>query len=169
MSRWAGMKQLSQARAQKIQSRLAHFLRGYRKRNNLTQAVLADHLGYTELHYRRLESSSVDNLVVKAIDSIAFFADLQGMTAVDFLAYLEQKNIESKTDLFPWEKTLLAAFHDLELETRMSFVHKLCSKAKSKEGRDRLRKIMELSLALEENLDDNQLDKAAVFFASLRK
>jgi len=166
MNRWVGLKQLNQTRAEKVQKRLAHFLRGYRKRNKLTQAVLADQLGYTELHYRRLEGDSYDNIVVKAIDSIAFFADLQGMTAVDFLAYLEQKNIEGKSDLFPWEKTLLSAFHELELETRMEFVHKLCGNSKSKDGRDRLRKIMLLALAIEKKFSDSQIEKATDFISS---
>jgi hypothetical protein len=166
LKRWAGLKELTEAKALKLQKRLAHYLRGYRKRSNLTQSVLADNLGYTELHYRRLEGTHPDNIVVKAVDTLAFFADLQGMSAIDFLSYLEQKNFEGKSDLFPWEKTLLLAFHELDLETRMTFVHKLCSKVKSKDGkdgRDRLRLVMEIAVALEENLSDEQLTKTIEF------
>jgi hypothetical protein len=104
--------------------------------------------------------------VVKAVDTLAFFADLQGMTAIDFLSYLEQKSFEGRTDLFPWEKTLLLAFHELDLETRMTFVHKLCGKAKNRDGkesRDRLRLVMDIAVALEENLSDEQLNKTIEF------
>ncbi len=168
MKRWAGLKELTEAKALKIQKRLAHYLRGYRKRSGLTQSVLADNLGYTELHYRRLEGAQTDNIVVKAVDTLAFFADLQDMSALDFLAYLEQKGPESKTELFPWEKTLIQAFHELELETRMSFVHKLCGKAKTKDGRERLRLIMEIATSLEETLSEEQLQQSLQFIKSLR-
>jgi len=169
VKRWAGLKQLTEAKALKIQKRLAHYLRGYRKRSSITQNVLADNLGYTELHYRRLEGAQPDNIVVKAVDTLAFFADLQDMSAIDFLAYLEQRAPDSKTELFPWEKTLIQAFHELELETRMSFVHKLCGKAKTKDGRERLRLIMEIAISLEENLNEDQLQNSLSFIKSLSK
>lgn len=169
MKRWAGLKQLTEAKALKVQKRLAHYLRGYRKRSSLTQNVLADNLGYTELHYRRLEGTQTDNIVVKAVDTLAFFADLQDMSAMDFLAYLEHRTPDNKGELFPWEKTLIQAFHELELETRMGFVHKLCGKAKTKDGRERLRLVMEIAISLEDNLHEDQLQNSLKFIKSLSK
>ena len=90
--KWLKKRVSSSLRTQRLktQKRFAHFLRGYRKRQGLTQKQLASQLGYTELHYRKLESESADNTVIKSFDTLGFFAKLQNMTTVDFTSYIEQ-------------------------------------------------------------------------------
>ena len=74
MAKDKGWKIFTATKAKRIQKRFAHYLRGHRKRTGKTQKDFSSELGYTELHYRKLESDAVDNTLVKAFDTISFFA-----------------------------------------------------------------------------------------------
>ena len=162
-----GFKSYTEAKAKKIQKRFAHFLRGHRKRMGLTQKQFSNKLGYTELHYRKLESESPDNTVVKAFDTISFFAKLQNMTSVDFASYIEQNPIETRKELFPWEKTLLNAFTCLDVEARMSFVHGLCAKTTEKNS-DKLKKTVDLAIEINSLLKEVEIDKILELIRTLK-
>ena len=166
MAKEKGFKFFTDAKARKTQKRFAHFLRGYRKRQGLTQKQLASQLGYTELHYRKLESESADNTVIKSFDTLGFFAKLQNMTTVDFTSYIEQKPIETRKELFPWEVALLSAFTNLDVETRMAFVHGLCGKT-TETHLKKLKSTIDLAVEVNKLLSDDQTEKALDFIRSL--
>lgn len=157
----------TESKAKKIQKRFAHFLRGHRKRLGLTQKQFSSELGYTELHYRKLESESPENKLVKAFDTISFFAELQKMTPVDFASYIAEKPIETRNELFPWEKTLLKAFTCLDVEYRMTFVHDLCAKTNEK-NIDKLQDTVSLAIKLNEHLSRAEITQVLNLVKTLK-
>lgn len=168
MAKEKGFKLFTEAKAKKIQKRIAHYLRGHRKRLGITQKDFAQQLGYTELHYRKLESESPDNTIVKSLDTISFFGKLQNMTPVDFTSYIEQSPVETRKELFPWEKSLLEAFTCLSVESRMDFVHGLCAKT-NQENAEVLQNAVDLAVKLNSLMDKNQIDKMLDFLTSFDK
>jgi transcriptional regulator with XRE-family HTH domain len=168
MAKDKGFKVFTEAKAKKTQKRFAHYLRGYRKRSGLTQKDFSAQLGYTELHYRKLESESPDNTLVKSFDTLLFFAKLQNMTMVDFASYIDQKPIETRNELFPWEKTLLEAFSCLDVESRMAFVHGLCAKTTKDKSKD-LKDTVDLAVKLKELFSPEQLEKVLELVATFKK
>ena len=110
-------------------TRLRHYLRSYRKRNNLTIAEMAKKVGYTQDHYRKFEASTPENRFSSAVLFINSFAEIDGMDLTTFIHYLFPTPSHQHGELFPWEKILLTAFHKIAPEIRSEFCHGLCSKA----------------------------------------
>ena len=110
-------------------NRLAHYLRSYRDRNDLSQAETAVKIGYTVDHIKKLESGSEER-IANTFEYLMNFASLDFPNVIDFLVYMENSKRlpESRGELYPWETALLDSFHELTSEVRRDFIAKYCGK-----------------------------------------
>lgn len=109
--------------------RLAHYLRSYRDRNDLSQAETAVKIGYTVDHIKKLEGGSEER-IANTIEYLMNFASLDFGNVIDFLVYMENaKRVpESRGELYPWENALLDGFHEQSSEVRRDFIAAYCGK-----------------------------------------
>ena len=89
------------------------------------------------------------------------------MTPVDFASYIAEKPIETRNELFPWEKTLLKAFTCLDVEYRMTFVHDLCAKTNEK-NIDKLQDTVSLAIKLNEHLSRAEITQVLNLVKTLK-
>ena len=101
--------------------RLAHYLKSYRSKNDLTQAQVADKIGYKTEFYRRIELQ-IEDRIANVFEYLDNFAKLENKSIVDFILYMEKLDI-TKYDrsLFEWEKKVIDAFNTLPQDTRRKF------------------------------------------------
>jgi len=101
--------------------RLAHYLKSYRSKNDLTQAQVADKIGYKTEFYRRIELQ-IEDRIANVFEYLDNFAKLENKSIVDFIVYMEKLDI-TKYDrsLFEWEKKVIDAFNTLPQDTRRKF------------------------------------------------
>jgi transcriptional regulator with XRE-family HTH domain len=106
--------------------RITHFLKGYRKKKNLTQTEMAKLLETSKSTVSRLEKND-EKQVLHTLVLMENFGKLEGMSLGEFLSYLDLK--EQKTDsgstLFPWQKILLNRFLTMKQSIRLDVVTEL--------------------------------------------
>jgi transcriptional regulator with XRE-family HTH domain len=103
--------------------RITHFLKGYRKKNNLTQSQLAVKLGTTKSTVSRIENDQ-DKQVTLVIGILENLGKLENMDLGVFLAYLDGKNVGGQTDdaLFPWQRAAISALEGIKQSVRLELV-----------------------------------------------
>lgn len=114
---------------EKIQTRLRHFLKMHRKRNDLSTVQMAHLLGYTHDHYRKFETKNHNNRFISALEFLFNFAQIEGMDLEQFIAYFHPKKDKKKDNLFPWEKEVLEALSSVPVSIRGFFSHQICRRA----------------------------------------
>jgi len=115
-------------------SRVTHFLKGYRKKHNLTQSDLADKLGTTKSTVSRIENNQ-DKQITFVLSVLENLGNLEQMDLGAFMAYLDSKKqhveaSQSSEKLFPWQKSVLAALLDAKQSLRLDFVTEVMAQPK---------------------------------------
>jgi transcriptional regulator with XRE-family HTH domain len=137
------LKHLEPAAAVALQARLLHFLKKYRRSNNMSVDQMAAKLSYSVDHYKQFELSNPNNRLISSLDFVCEFAQLAGMSISEFVNYLSDVPLDKRQDLYPWEKELLVFFNGCDLMIRRRFTGML-------QIRDRAK--VERSLAAAERL-----------------
>lgn len=110
--------------------RITHYLRGYRKKNGLTQTELADKLGTTKSTVSRIENNQ-DKQVTFVLELLENLGKLEKMDLGDFINYLDSNKVTgAQESLFPWQKEVLAALLDVKQSLRLDFVAEVVGKKK---------------------------------------
>ena len=157
---------LSDEKRKYYKDRLAHYLRSYRERHNLSQQDAAQKIDYALDHYKRLETA-VEERIANTIEFLANFAALDFGNVVDFLVYLENTSTPGGgRELYPWEQSLLKGFNDLPLEARRDFTSTYCGDAPK--GPWTLAEGIEL-LRTMSRLDDAERNLVEVMISRLQK
>lgn len=113
-------------------SRITHFLRGYRKKTNLTQSELAEKLGTTKSTVSRIENNQ-DKQITFVLSTLENLGQLEKMDLGSFMAYLDSNKVSATADgLFPWQRTVLTALLDTKQSLRLDFVTEVMSQKKDR-------------------------------------
>ncbi len=112
---------MEEEKKQYYKERLAHYLKNYRSKNELTQAQVADKIGYKTEFYRRIELQ-IEDRIANVFEYLENFSRLENKSIVDFVVYMEKLDI-TKYDrsLFEWEKKIIDAFNTLPQDVRRKF------------------------------------------------
>lgn len=116
-------------------SRVTHFLKGYRKKHNLTQSDLADKLGTTKSTVSRIENNQ-DKQITFVLSVLENLGNLENMDLGAFMAYLDSKKQQVEGSkgggehLFPWQKSVLVALLDAKQSLRLDFVTEVMARPK---------------------------------------
>jgi transcriptional regulator with XRE-family HTH domain len=111
-------------------SRVTHFLKGYRKKGNLTQSELADKLGTTKSTVSRIENNQ-DKQITFVLEILENLATLEKMDLGSFINYLDSNKVSStESALYPWQRSVLAALQDTKQSLRLDFVTEVMSQNK---------------------------------------
>lgn len=152
---------------QNVQERLRHYLRMHRKRHNLNVSEMSEKLEYTLDHYRKFESRSTNNRFVSAVEFIASFAKIEGMSFQEFINYIFPQPVMERASLYPWEKILIKTFDAMDVACRSEFCHSYCSEALEDQSKlERMERILGLALELK-NLDSKQIEAIETIIKSM--
>ncbi len=111
-------------------SRVTHFLKGFRKKLNLTQTELADKLGTTKSTVSRIENNQ-DKQITFVLEILENLAKLEGMDLGSFINYLDSNKVaSSEASLYPWQKSVLSALQDTKQSLRLDLVAEVMGQKK---------------------------------------
>lgn len=144
---------MEEVRKQYYKERLAHYLKTYRSKNELTQAQVSEKLGYKTEFYRRIELQ-IEDRISNVFEYLDNFSKLEYKTLVDFVVYMEKLDI-TKYDrsLFEWEKKIIDAFNVLPQDVRRKFNSEYINKI----DLDKFKKIINIANNLSK-VDDTLFD-----------
>jgi len=120
------------ARSDYFAGRVTHYLKGYRKKSNLTQTELAERLGSTKSTVSRIENGQ-DKQVNFVLEFLENLGKLEKMDLGDFINYLDSNKVSAKdSTLFPWQRSVLEALLATKQSLRLDFVAEVIGQDKEK-------------------------------------
>lgn len=139
---------LSKTEASKYQERLAHYLKSFRTKHGYSHSNMAKILGYTsDNHYKTFEAPSANNRAIKALDFLAGFGKISKMSLWDFLTYLKNPPVSDRNHLFPWEKSILNSFANIDILVRRNFISSISEKSlETPEKKNRFERLVKLMI-----------------------
>lgn len=108
--------------------RINHFLKGYRKKNGLTQTDLAAKIKATKSTVSRIENGQ-DKQVHEVLAMLERLGQLEGMDLGAFLVYLDGKTTpEHQSTLFPWQVAVMNGLGQIKQSVRLDLVSEVMAK-----------------------------------------
>jgi len=145
---------------QLFQERSAHILKTVRAKNKWTQRSLADAIGCSLSQVERLESrTNCDNTITNSVSELRKYADVCGMKAVDFLAYVEGHEAAHDD---PVLNSVLEKINKLDIKSQVKLMTLI-----EKNRLEALEKALELTEMVRILKKDNQMDGVYRFISSL--
>lgn len=89
------------------QLNLARYLAGYREKHNITQEAAASDLGLSTSRYKVYEGNRPENTLIKSLDVLKRFAQLEKMSITEFVSALcdeSPPSIEQKNKVYGEKK-----------------------------------------------------------------
>ena len=114
-------KIISNSNLERSKHRLSKYLISYRKRNGLTQSEVAKELEFSLPYYRAFEYGSNNSRLKGVLEFLQVFADLEGITASEFLEHIFKGEELVKNDtlkLAPNEKKLVQSLRTVNPEIK---------------------------------------------------
>lgn len=105
--------------------RINHFLKGYRKKNNLTQSEMATRIHTTKSTVSRIENGQ-DKQINEVLAMLERIAQLEGMELGPFINYLDaSQSPATQSTLFPWQTAALEALAPIKQSLRLEVTAEL--------------------------------------------
>lgn len=153
MTRKVEQRVLTEHQQLKYQRRLSSYLKDHEYRNNLKTKELAQKINISpeKMCYVKSETKPYGKFI-NSIDYLAKLADLEQMSVIDFMNYLEgqkDKDVHEEHDekkVFKWQKALIRAFEPISIKIRNTFL-KVCDDS-GKEGKEKLETLIEINSIL---------------------
>jgi len=118
-----GPKSLLDEQKLVYQRRLAHFLRDYRKKNNIKASEMAETLSYSYVRYLELEKADKpQDRYIRSVDFLFRLASLKDLSLTEFVTYLEEGDSKPRLQKSNWEEILLGKFDKLDLSVKNDFI-----------------------------------------------
>jgi transcriptional regulator with XRE-family HTH domain len=104
--------------SQRIHIQIAHYLRTFRKVNNMNQDALAHRLGLSKTTICEYEDPKSENRIRNSLITLEKISNLSGSNISDFIGRLGDRNrIDS-----PWKKVLFSFFDNLTTRNQTKFI-----------------------------------------------
>lgn len=108
--------------------RINHFLKGFRRKNQLTQTELATQIRVTKSTVSRIENGQ-DKQILETLSMLERIGQLENMDLGAFLAYLDASSTAKPAgQLFPWQSATLDALAGIKQSLRLDLTTEVMSK-----------------------------------------
>lgn len=108
--------------------RINHFLKGFRRKNQLTQTELATQIRVTKSTVSRIENGQ-DKQILETLSMLERIGQLENMDLGVFLAYLDASSTANPGgQLFPWQSATLDALAGIKQSLRLDLTTEVMSK-----------------------------------------
>lgn len=163
-----GKPALTEEEKIRLGRRLTYYLEEYIYHHKVTAVETAKRLGVTANKFSLLKGGQEQGRFISSLDYLKGLAKLEDMELVDFMAFLEERDLDKvRTRSYTWDEQIYKSLDPIGIHPRKQFANKLEEAAQDKKS-SKVELVIELATALLEVCNEESLKGLLAGFKALK-